>query len=374
MAIIDLDSHLRDGWLLDEIYQLEEPFTDFSPKRIGNGVAFDSKFEHQLGPAVDARVVEAFKKPVAHTVFYNPRSNRRGGEIAKWQRGGYDMDYRMKDNAREGVDLQFIFPTGIDIASQTPGALGGAVCRAYNNWVRKLLRSYEDRLFPVAMVPAGHAEEMAGELRRCVIDLGFKACHLVSYTAERTVDDPIFYDFYQTAQELNIPLFCHPATFGGQGTLINRFGHFLPIHVLGRPLNSVAALMALVLGGVFERFPRLKVVFFECTAEFLIFWMHRMDDDYEILKDEGFAPELAMWPSEYVRRNCYITCEADERMLPLALQEVGETHVCMATDYPHFDSTFPDTVKGIRERPDLTKRQKKLILEENALQLVSLGS
>jgi predicted TIM-barrel fold metal-dependent hydrolase len=56
----------------------------------------------------------------------------------------------------------------------------------------------------------------------------------------------------------------------------------------------------------------------------------------------------------------------------LALAEVGETHVVMATDYPHFDSTFPNTVKGIRERFDLSPRQKKLILEENALQLIHL--
>ena len=59
-------------------------------------------------------------------------------------------------------------------------------------------------------------------------------------------------------------------------------------------------------------------------------------------------------------------------MLPMALQEIGEDHVLMATDYPHFDSTFPDTVKTIRERPDLTKRQKQMILEENALQLVNV--
>jgi predicted TIM-barrel fold metal-dependent hydrolase len=79
-----------------------------------------------------------------------------------------------------------------------------------------------------------------------------------------------------------------------------------------------------------------------------------------------------MLPSEYVKRNCYITCESDEKWLPLALSEVGETHVLMATDYPHFDSTFPKTVSGIRERPDLSPKQKKLILEENALNLIHI--
>lgn len=72
------------------------------------------------------------------------------------------------------------------------------------------------------------------------------------------------------------------------------------------------------------------------------------------------------------RRHPYITCESDEKLLPIALAEIGESHVCMATDYPHFDSTFPYTVSGIAERPDLTQRQKRMILEENAAALLNL--
>lgn len=370
MAIIDLDSHLRDGWLLDEIYQLEEPFAQYTPKRLGDGRYFYSKFEHKLAPMEDATAGANFKKPVTHQIFYDPVANRRGGEVVKWQRGGYDMDYRIQDNAREGIDVQLIFPTAIEIPSQNPGPLGAAVTRAYNDWAHKLVAGYRESLLPVAMMPAGCPEEMPNELQRCINQLGFKAAHLVSYTKDRTIDDPIFYPFYEAAQELDIPLFCHPSTLGDRGTLINRASHFFPMHILGRPLNSVAALVALVLSGVFEKFPKLKVVFFECTAEFFIFWMHRMDDDYEILKDHGMAPHLEMLPSDYVRRNCYITCEADEKMLSVALAEVGESHVLMATDYPHFDSTFPNTVKRILERPDISKRQKTLILEENALQLI----
>ena len=69
MAIIDLDSHLRDGWLLDEIYLLPEPFTKFSPKRIGDEKYFYSKFEHNLSPMEDPIANANFKKPVTHQVF-----------------------------------------------------------------------------------------------------------------------------------------------------------------------------------------------------------------------------------------------------------------------------------------------------------------
>jgi predicted TIM-barrel fold metal-dependent hydrolase len=195
MAIIDLDSHLRDGWLLDEIYQLPEPFAKFSPKRIGDGKYFYSKFEHALSPMEDPVANANFKKPVTHQVFYNPEANQRGNEVMRWQQGGYDMEYRLEDNAREGIDFQLIFPTSIDIPSQNPGALGTAVCRAYNDWAHKLVAGYRDRLSPVAMMPAGCPQEMPNELQYCVKELGCKAVHLVSYTKERQMDDPVFFPF-----------------------------------------------------------------------------------------------------------------------------------------------------------------------------------
>jgi predicted TIM-barrel fold metal-dependent hydrolase len=81
---------------------------------------------------------------------------------------------------------------------------------------------------------------------------------------------------------------------------------------------------------------------------------------------------LKMAPSEYIRRNCYTTCEADEGEIARAIGQLGEDHILMASDYPHFDSEFPHTVSTIRERKDLTARQKDKILGENAAQLLHL--
>jgi predicted TIM-barrel fold metal-dependent hydrolase len=78
--------------------------------------------------------------------------------------------------------------------------------------------------------------------------------------------------------------------------------------------------------------------------------------------------------SEYVKRNCYVTLEADEvpGALGMALQEPGEDHILMATDYPHFDSEYPHTVSKLRENNVLTKIQKEKILGENARQLLKI--
>jgi len=169
---------------------------------------------------------------------------------------------------------------------------------------------------------------------------------------------------------MDIPLCCHP---NSNGELIDRFDNFYKTHVLGRPTNCSAALVALVLGGVFEKFPGLKVVFFECSAEWILYWMHRMDDDWEWARDfPQISGMLKMAPSEYIKRNCYVTCEADEGELTRPIAELGEDHILMASDYPHFDSEYPHTVATIRERSDLNERQKAKILGENAARLLRL--
>lgn len=363
--IIDLDSHLREGYFLDEVYKLDGPYARFTPAKMGDGRGHTTKFIHSLDP-----ISPQGRAAHSHPYIYDPKIGWRGGEMAARQVAGYDMEKRREGIKKESIDKEIVFPTQISIATQNIGKLGLVLAQAYNNWVAKLVKGYEDIFLPVAMAPAGCPEAMADELRRCVKQLGFKAGHLVSYCGARNLDDPSFYPYYEAAEELQVPLFCHP---NSNGELVDRFDNFFKTHVLGRPLNCTPALIALVLGGVFEKFPQLKVAFFECSAEFPLYWMHRMDDDYEWARDFAhLTGVLKMAPSEYVRRNCYFTCEADEKDLARPIAEVGEDHILMATDYPHFDSEYPHTVAGIRERKDITSKQKDKILGENAAKLLNL--
>jgi predicted TIM-barrel fold metal-dependent hydrolase len=373
-VIIDTDSHLRENYFLDEMYRLEEPFAELSPERTVDGPPPERKFKTKfsLGPGAS--------RGYNHNYMYDPQVGWRGGEIAARQVIGWDMARRVEATARESLDKQFIFPTGIWAPTMTDGPLGAAIARAYNNWVTGFVKDYREKLYPVALMPAGAPDELPGELRRCVNELGLKAAHLVCFQGERNLDDPSFFPFYEAAQELDVPLFCHPN--GQQGFITERFdkgmaNNFLAMHTLGRPTNCTQALIALVAGGVFEKFPRLKVVFFECTAEWPLYWMHRLDDDWEWIKDnqEKHLPiPLSMTPSEYVKRNCYVTMEADEHpsVFALALEELGVDHIMMATDMPHYDSEYPHTVSKIQGRKDLSIEQKDLILGGNAQRILHL--
>jgi predicted TIM-barrel fold metal-dependent hydrolase len=363
--IIDLDSHLRETGFTTQARKLMEERGVANPRDGTVLTASNTGRQGRPGRTYGYN----------HGYMYDLNEEWKGGEIARLQVAGSDMAKRVELNAAEHLDKQVIFPTGISLPVMTPGPVGGELCRLYNDWAHDLVKGYEDVLYPVAMMPAGHPEAMAGELRRAVTELNFKSAHLVCWIGEKNLDHEDFVPFYAEAERLGVPLFVHPN--GSTGFVTTRFDNFPAMHALGRPTNCAQALMGLVYGGVFERFPNLKVVFFECSVEFPLYWMHRMDDDFEWLwddQDRHLDFRLSMMPSEYVKRNCYFTMEADEHPLALrmALEEMGEDHIFMATDYPHFDSEYPHTVDKIRQNSVLTPIQKEKILGENARELLKV--
>ncbi|HEX9808068.1 MAG TPA: amidohydrolase family protein [Alphaproteobacteria bacterium] len=361
MSMIDADTHLREGYFLDEVYRLSGEFAKFTPRRVKDGAYHEVRFEHDLEPW--GREVEKYG---SHRQLYGP--DRQGGRIAAMQPGGYDKEKRIADLAAAGVDRQVMFCTGSGIPLLNEGPLGLALCQSFNNWVADFVKGYEDKLYPTAVMPAGHPEGMAGELRRAVKNLGIRAAHISGYSLTKCADDPAFDAFYAEAEALDVPLFVHPHS---RGPVANRHKNFYQMHCLARPTMAADALVSFVIGGVFERFPKLKVAFFECNAAWMLYWMDRMDMGYDYLAQD-YAPHLTMKPSDYVRRNCYLTVESNEKCLPEAFEEIGEDRLMMSSDYPHWDCGFPGCAREAAARGDLTPAQRERLTRRNIAELMKI--
>ena len=96
--IIDLDSHLREGYFMDEVYKLGEPFAQFTPRRANDeGRSHGTRFIHSLEP-LNPQGLATHK----HPYIYDPKVNWRAGEIAERQVGGYDMARRRPARSTTG--------------------------------------------------------------------------------------------------------------------------------------------------------------------------------------------------------------------------------------------------------------------------------
>lgn len=127
--------------------------------------------------------------------------------------------------------------------------------------------------------------------------------------------------------------------------------------------------MQMICGGVLEKFPRLKVAFMESGSGWLPYWLHRLDEHYEMLPH--FMPGLKMAPSDYFKRQCWIATEADEADLSSVLRYVGDDRVVWASDYPHFDCKLPGLL-GWRKQSELSEAVLEKLLWTNATALYGL--
>ena len=106
------------------------------------------------------------------------------------------------------------------------------------------------------------------------------------------------------------------------------------------------ALVAMLVGGVFEFHPKLRVGFLEAQNSWVPGLLTRIEWDYPQYRDTQ-APYLSLTPMEYFRRNCWAAVEGSEPEIEPTAALIGADRMCISTDYPHFDSNFPEVSNNL---------------------------
>src|SRR5581483_773386 len=146
----------------------------------------------------------------------------------------------------------------------------------------------------------------------------------------------------------------------------------LEMHAMTHPVGQMLAVMAFTVGGILHRFPKLRVAFLEANTGWLPFWLERLDEHWELTPEQ--APAIDRKPSDYfLSGRCFIGCDPDEKCLPAVVDACGEDVVVYASDYCHWDCKFPETVKIIAERGDLSASAKRHIFDDNPRRLYGIG-
>jgi predicted TIM-barrel fold metal-dependent hydrolase len=152
---------------------------------------------------------------------------------------------------------------------------------------------------------------------------------------------------------------------------VDRFNTRLETHAFTHPVGQMLAVMSFSVGGILHRFPKLRVAFLEANVGWLPFWLERLDEHWELTPEQ--APKIDRKPSEYfLSGRCFIGMDPEEPDVPWVVKRCGEDVVVYASDYYHWDCAFPDTVKIVAERDDLSATAKKKILETNPQRLYKL--
>jgi len=288
--------------------------------------------------------------------------------------GMTDPVARIADMDLEGIDQTIMFPGGAgeEWAGLDP-KFAHALCRTLNDARAEFTRHDPTRLMSVAKLPMIDPEAAAAELRRAVTELGMKGMVTPQHVREKNLNDPSFDVVWKTAEELGVAVCVHG---GGQAIDqvpigVDRWNTRLEMHAFTHPVGQMMATMAFTVGGILHRHPKLRVAFLEANTGWLPFWLHRLDEHWELTPEQ--APIIDRKPSEYfLSGRCFIGMDPDEEGAAHTVNELGEDVVVYASDYYHWDCAFPETVKIVSERKDLSNSAKKKIFEDNARRLYAL--
>ena len=305
----------------------------------------------------------------------------KGKRYEDGKRGGFDPRDRLKDMDLEGIDIAALFPTlGMFLGGIKDIKLAEVTSIAYNNWLADYCSANPRRLKGYAHVPLQDVRIAIREMRRAVTELGMVGIYLrPNPYSRRNLDDPEYNPFWEAVQELRVPVGFHE---GANGPLpitgADRYEEYsktpynhLISHIVSHPFEQQLACLSLICGGVFERFPQLTVAFMECGVGWLPYWLDRMDRDFEHLG--WYTPFLKLKPSEYFQRHCFVSCDPDEEALAYVTETQGDDNIVFASDYPHFDATFPGAVAAVADREDIPETTKMKILGLNAAKLINLA-
>jgi predicted TIM-barrel fold metal-dependent hydrolase len=358
--IISADSHITEppNTYIDHI---EAKFKDSAPRMVRDEEGGDMFVAEGMPRPVPMGLVAAAGKA--------PEDIRvKGVPFEELHRGGWDPDARLGEQQRDGVAAEFLYPTvGMALCNHRDFDYKHACFHAYNRWISEYCSKHPTRLIGAGQTAMRSPSDGIADLH-AIKNLGLRGVMMPGDPAVEDYDSPVYDDFWRTAIELELPVSFHILTTRDQrprGPAMNSFASVI------RGCQDIIGM--LILGGVFERHPELKLVCVEADAGWVPHYMYRLDHAYKRhrywLKT---GQELSRLPSEYFAENVYTTFQDDWVAFKVA-DLMNWERLMWANDFPHSDSTWPWSQEMLKEHAvALRAPQRRAILSQNVASLYQI--
>lgn len=247
---------------------------------------------------------------------------------------------RIKDMDKAGIDMQVLSLSTPGCEQFDPGN-GLFFSRQTNEALSKAVNQYPGRFIGLAALAPQNPEAAARELERTVNELGLKGAKINSRVGNSYLDEKKYWSIFEVAEKLDVPIFLHPNSPSPDSIKpYLDYGFALAGPTWGFGAEAALSIMRLIYSGVFDKFPRLKIILGH-LGEGLVFWIYRIDFSFKKPWMEAeIRPTIKKAPSEYLRNNFYVN-NSGVYSIPAFLSvllELGSDHMMFAADYPYENS------------------------------------
>jgi predicted TIM-barrel fold metal-dependent hydrolase len=288
--------------------------------------------------------------------------------------GGWDPVERLNDQDIDGVEGEVLYTTlGFRLFWLEDAGLQRACFRVYNDWLAEFCSHDPRRLVGLALISLYDIEAARVELRRAS-DQGHRGAMIwLSPPAGAPPYSSTAYDpFWAEAQDLGMPLVLHENTGGAESRLSpsSYWNEHLSLGTIVRPHEVQRTLGVIILSGVLERFPSLKIVSAENGTDWLPWFIGRVE--MSAARAGSYATKLSLKPIDYLRRQVYFTY-IDEPHAVADRGIIGVDRLMFSADYPHSASTWPRSQEIVeRDMAGVPDDERRRIVHDNVLEAFSI--
>ncbi len=275
----------------------------------------------------------------------------------------WDPEKRVEECDHHGVHVQVLstIPVLFNYWARPLDALDTS--RFLNDHIASVVARYPDRFAGLGTIPMQSAELAVQELERCA-GLGLRGIEIGTNVNDENLNEKKFFAVYEAAEALGMCVFVHPWNMMGAGQMKK---YWLP-WLVGMPAESARAIASMIFGGVFERFPKLRVAFAHGGGSFPA-TIGRIEQGF-LVRPDLTALDNEVNPRDYLGRFYVDSLIHDPDFLQFVIRLMGEDKVMLGSDYP-----FPlgeEVAGSLIERMPIASALKEKLLYQNALEWLGL--
>jgi predicted TIM-barrel fold metal-dependent hydrolase len=332
--------------------------------------------------AISEHLPKGFKErgPFPLGRLFPPLDHLHSAHIATMPPGSFEQtgpegwkDF-MKDAA---IDSAVLYPTNaLSYGKIASIEFAVAVTRAYNDWLYTDYLQNDSRFKGMALIPMQDPAAAVKELRRAVEDLGMCGAMLPSTGLKSHLGSREYWPVFEEAERLGCCIGVHGGCHSGLG--FDDMNVYPAVHGLGHPFGQMISFSAILLNGIYDRFPGIRVGFLEGGVSWLLLCMERLQESYATHipfdPDEQFLRlRNGENVADYIIRQMkegriFVGCEGGEFTLPYAVKACGRGAFMYSSDFPHEvnRASVRAEIQEVLESEEMTSEDKEAVLNKNA--------
>lgn len=240
----------------------------------------------------------------------------------------WNVDIIKSDIGKFGIDVSVLCTIPVLFSYWAKPEHGLEVAKFLNDDLYEQILKDPKSFIPLGTLPMQSPLLSIYEMERCVREFQFKGFQIGSHIGDKNLSDTSFYDFYEAAEDLGCCLFIHPWDMMGSDTMKK---YWLP-WLVGMPAEISRAICSFIFGGIFEKFPKLRVCFAHAGGSFPS-TIGRIEHGFNVRPDL-VALDNGIGPREYIGKFWIDSITHEDKMLDYVLDMFGSEKICMGSDYP----------------------------------------